>query len=255
MGRHGGMGPARPAGNRAGRPGEQGGGGSRGGGAGAAPEAGRREGRGGGEGPGGRDGRRPGSRGGETRASSKRRQAGRRGDPQPRTVREGSWEGSQARCRERTGKGTDEGAEQAEGASRRESKSSCLRIPTRLETEEQILGEERGETSPEQQALGQQPRRPTISFSICPKSRRQSKWSHVGCRSGSVVNELAKMGDPDVVEMVQEEGKSGRSRARTAPSQAQGPQGPLSAPRPGFLGRSRSGVPCETHGPCLGWGG
>ncbi|XP_073072429.1 anoctamin-5 isoform X4 [Manis javanica] len=201
------MGPARPAGNRAGRPGEQGGGGSRGGGAGAAPEAGRREGRGGGEGPGGRDGRRPGSRGGETRASSKRRQAGRRRDPQLRTVREGSWEGSQARCRERTGKGTAEGAEQAEGASRRESKSSCLRIPTLLETEEQILGEERGETSPEQQALGQQPRRPTISFSICPKSRRQSKWSHVGCRSGSVVNELAKMGDPDVVEMVQEEGK------------------------------------------------
>ncbi|KAK2496879.1 hypothetical protein MC885_021175 [Smutsia gigantea] len=103
-------------------------------------------------------------------------------------------------------KGAAEGAEQAEGRSRRERKPSRPRIPTLPETEGQTLGEETGETSP-----GQQPRRPSIGFSVCPKSRHQSQWPKVGGRSGSVVNELAKMGDPDVLEMVQEEDKlSGR---------------------------------------------
>ncbi|XP_051005660.1 uncharacterized protein LOC127192431 [Acomys russatus] len=51
-------------------------------------------------------------------------------------------------------------------------------------------------------------RRPTIRFSLCPKSsRRLSQRSAAPCVSFvSAFNELAKLGDPDLLEMVKEEG-------------------------------------------------
>ena len=53
-------------------------------------------------------------------------------------------------------------------------------------------------------------RRPTIRFSLRPKtSRRLSQRSATPCVSLiSAFNELAKMGDPDLLEMVEEEGRT-----------------------------------------------
>ncbi|KAG5196263.1 hypothetical protein JEQ12_010949 [Ovis aries] len=48
------------------------------------------------------------------------------------------------------------------------------------------------------------PQRPTVRFSLQAKFRKSSEWSSVS-PSGSVINELAKMGDPDVLEMVHQD--------------------------------------------------
>ncbi|MEJ1286119.1 anoctamin 5 [Cricetulus griseus] len=66
----------------------------------------------------------------------------------------------------------------------------------------------RGESSSCVQVPDMQYRRPTIRFSLRPKaSRRLSQRSDTPCVSLiSAFNELAKMGDPDLLEMVEEEG-------------------------------------------------
>ena len=52
-------------------------------------------------------------------------------------------------------------------------------------------------------------RRQTIRFSLRPKSSRR-----LSQRSFNAFNELAKLGDPDLLEMVEQEGKAGAERAR-----------------------------------------
>lgn len=98
-------------------------------------------------------------------------------------------------------------------------------------------------------------RQPAIRFSICPTPSRRLSQRPVGsCLSGlSVMNELAKMGDPNLLEMVQEEGKEpagGRAglRAWTPPSPALSPGGRwwTCGQR---RGRSRRGVPARDGEP------
>ncbi|XP_040111582.1 anoctamin-5 [Oryx dammah] len=48
------------------------------------------------------------------------------------------------------------------------------------------------------------PQRHTVRFNLQAKFRKSSQWSIVSA-SGSVINELAKMGDPDVLEMVHQD--------------------------------------------------
>ncbi|XP_070129539.1 anoctamin-5 isoform X2 [Equus przewalskii] len=141
---------------------------------------------------------------GEARESGSGKEAERPGGRPPRTFRERYWEGSRARYRERTERKWTPGTK---WKYRLERKPQGLRKPSAVDNgERDVLPEETKET-----LVGwvpdQEPRQPTIRFTLCPRSRRQSQWSSPCRPSGSVINELAKMGDPDVLEMVQEKGR------------------------------------------------
>lgn len=113
--------------------------------------------------------------------------------------------------------------------------------------------EDTGDSSPERSEILKEPRlqlrRPKICFNLGPElSPRWSQWSAASNRPrGSVINELAKMGDPDLLEMVEHEGRTpprgwrGRA-ARGGPSvpQHMDPGGRWRE----YRGRSLSGEPC-----------
>ena len=141
----------------------------------------------------------------EAPPGSQRRQGSwKPGDQQPGTLRETYWERSQERYRERAVKPRVKG--QVEWKYPLGKKPSWLKPATLVEPEE-------NEVYKEDLLIPAQVRRPTIRFSLQARSRLQSRRSAVCCPSSSVINELAKMGDPDVLEMVQEEGRSRRGGA------------------------------------------
>lgn len=200
---------------------------------------------------------------GEARESGSGKEAERPGGRPPRTFRERYWEGSRARYRERTERKWTPGTK---WKYRLERKPQGLRKPSAVDNgERDVLPEETKET-----LVGwvpdQEPRQPTIRFTLCPRSRRQSQWSSPCRPSGSVINELAKMGDPDVLEMVQEKGGSRRKGAGAD----RAPRGPRHHARsdPGGRWRLRGLDPgdvrgtarlardgdCERNGPCPGRG-
>nr|XP_019598176.1 PREDICTED: anoctamin-5 isoform X2 [Rhinolophus sinicus] len=133
-------------------------------------------------------------------------EAGKPGDPQPGTSREYSWERLQERA---------EGTEQVEGKYPLEEKPDRQQIPRQEETKENELFREKKETSAGREAE-QLVHRPTIRFSICRRSVPQSLWSDLWSHSPSLFNQLAKMGDPDVLEMVQHEERRGSRDADDA---------------------------------------
>eukprot|EP00069_Balaena_mysticetus_P017979 bmy_11042T0 len=142
----------------------------------------------------------------EAPPESQRRQGSwKPGDQQAGTFRETYWERSQERYRERAVKPRVKG--QVEWKYPLEKKPSWLKPPTLVEPEE-------NEVYKEDLLIPAQVRRPTIRFSLQARSRLQSQGSAVCCPSSSVINELAKMGDPDVLEMVQEEERRAGSEER-----------------------------------------
>lgn len=168
------------------------------------------------------------------------------GDPQPGTSREYSWERFQERA---------EGTEQVEGKHPLEEKPDWQKIPRQEETKEKEIFGEKKETSAGREAE-QLVHRPTIRFSICRRSVRQSLWSDLWSHSPSLFNQLAKMGDPDVLEMVQHEGRSPRGGARGGSDTARGARnagvgtprdvgGPAAWSSGTF---ARSGAPCARQG-------
>ncbi|XP_030618524.1 anoctamin-5 isoform X4 [Delphinapterus leucas] len=133
----------------------------------------------------------------EERPGSQRRQGSwKPGDQQAGTLRETYWERSQERYRERAVKPRVKG--QVDWRYRLEKKPSWLKPPTLVEPEE-------NEGYKEDLLIPAQVRRPVVKFSLQARSRLQSQRSAVCCPSSSVINELTKMGDPNVLEMVQEE--------------------------------------------------
>ncbi|XP_047373447.1 anoctamin-5 isoform X2 [Sciurus carolinensis] len=146
----------------------------------------------------------------------RRRLASRSGKDPKRQGRPRDWyweaylERAQKRYRERSVKRRVKGEEsespdEAEWTFPLERKAKLHSIPRAEEK-----GDSDGETSGIFKVPKQQSRRPKIRFSLAPKlSRRWSQWSATGTRPrSSVINELAKMGDPDLLEMVEQEGKS-----------------------------------------------
>ncbi|KAF6332443.1 anoctamin 5 [Rhinolophus ferrumequinum] len=119
------------------------------------------------------------------------------GDQQPGTSREYSRERFQERA---------EGTEQVEGKYPLEEKPDWRKIPTQetKETNENKIFRGKKETSAGRETE-QLFRRPTIRFSIRPRPSSQSLWSDHWHPSPSLFNQLATMGDPDVLEMVQQE--------------------------------------------------
>lgn len=149
----------------------------------------------------------------EERPGSQRRQGSwKPGDQQAGTSRETYWE----RAVEPRVKG------QVDWRYRLEKKPSWLKPPTLVESEE-------NEGYKEDLLIPAQVRRPVVRCSLQGRSRFQ--WQ----RSNSVINELTKMGDPNVLEMVQEEGRSRRG----------GGSGSVSGPR-----QSRRGDPGGRWRPC-----
>ncbi|XP_039721655.1 anoctamin-5 isoform X3 [Pteropus medius] len=121
------------------------------------------------------------------------------------------WEGPQERSRKRATKRAAKGAKQVEQERPLEEKPSRLKIPNAVGTRESEILRQARKISSGSCELKQQVPLPRVRFSICPRAARQSLWSEAGRASLSVVNELAKMGDPNVLEMVrQEEGRTGR---------------------------------------------
>ncbi|XP_048644452.1 anoctamin-5 isoform X2 [Marmota marmota marmota] len=86
------------------------------------------------------------------------------------------------------------------------------KVPTIQKASEESE-EESEDSGPEKPELPKQARlplpRPRIRFSFASRlSRRWSQWSATDTRPrDSVINELAKMGDPDLLEMVEQEGR------------------------------------------------
>uniref|UniRef100_A0A671FEY1 Anoctamin n=1 Tax=Rhinolophus ferrumequinum TaxID=59479 RepID=A0A671FEY1_RHIFE len=119
------------------------------------------------------------------------------GDQQSGTSREYSRERFQERA---------EGTEQVEGKYPLEEKPDWRKIPTQetKETNENKIFRGKKETSAGRETE-QLFRRPTIRFSIRPRPSSQSLWSDHWHPSPSLFNQLATMGDPDVLEMVQQE--------------------------------------------------
>lgn len=217
-------------------------GGAAGGGPAAGPAAGRREGRGETDGAAGKAKPRGSERGKEV--GEPEDQASQPGGQRPVTSRAKSWERSRGRLPER---------ELGEGKDPLEEKPGGRKTARPVETQEnERFGEKEASAGRDAE---QQVRRATIRFSVCPRSSAQPPWSRLGCPSPSVYNQLAKMGDPDVLEMVQQEGGSRRRGARggldTArghpphphPTAGRGTPGTLAALQPGARGRSQSGVP------------
>ncbi|KAF6102021.1 anoctamin 5 [Phyllostomus discolor] len=157
---------------------------------------GRREGRGKRDGAGGSEEGQQESQSGEAPGKPEGEER-KPGDPQLDWILEKYWEGSQERRRERVAKRPAEDTGQVPWQYPLEKKPNWLEIPEA--TERKILREKRKESpAPSQRVV----RRSTIKFSISPRIDRRSQGS---AASFSVINELAKMGDPNVLEMVQEE--------------------------------------------------
>lgn len=132
------------------------------------------------------------------------------GVPGPRKLRERYWEGTQERCREREVKRRAKVAKPFESKYQLEKKPNWLKNPTLVGTEQREVLKVKTEENLANWVSGQQSQRATIRFNVYPRPHLQSQWPI--CRhSVSVINELAKMGDPDVLEMVQEEGRSRRT--------------------------------------------
>lgn len=174
-------------------------------------------------------------------------------DPQSGSLLGERGEGPRERPRKRATKPAAAGAEQVERARPRE-KPSGLKILNLVETRASETLRGARKISSGGYELKQQVPLPKVRFSICPRPACQSLWSETGCASPSVINELAKMGDPNVLEMVRQEGRSRRRgagggsgfRARTPSPRAQRPRGPW---QPGARRPSQSGVPCARQGP------
>nr|XP_012420961.1 PREDICTED: anoctamin-5 [Odobenus rosmarus divergens] len=178
-----------------------------GGGARAAPEGGAvagRERRRDGEGRGERDGVKAEGQSCEAESTRKLRELRSRGVPEPGKLRERYWEGTQERYREREVKRRAKSTKQVENKYRLEKKPNWLKDPRLVETEEKEVLRVKTDENLANRVSGQQSRRPTIRFNVYPRPHLQSQWS-ICHHSVSVINELAKMGDPDVLEMVQEE--------------------------------------------------
>ncbi|XP_045681469.1 anoctamin-5 isoform X2 [Phyllostomus hastatus] len=159
---------------------------------------GRREGRGKRDGAGGSEEGQPESESGEAPEKSEGEER-KPGDRQLGWILEKYWEGSQERRRERVAKRPAEGTGQVQWQYPLEKKPSWLEIPEAAEKQERkILREKRESTASSERVV----RRPTIKFNLSPRAERRSQGS---VASFSVINELAKMGDPNVLEMVQEE--------------------------------------------------
>ncbi|KAK2100641.1 hypothetical protein P7K49_021989 [Saguinus oedipus] len=171
--------------------------------------------------PEGRSGKDPGERQGERRLRDWL--PGRHRD----RYLEKYWEGAQESYWERVVKRRAKRAEQVGedrvvGKYPLEKKPRCLRRVGTVETEEEEAC--RRKTS---HLEVQQPElwRPTVRFSICPTSPRASQRLLPCCLSSSTaIKELAKMGDPDLLEVLAEEG-------RTTPKGVKGERGWLPAPR------------------------
>ena len=176
------------------------------------------------------DSKRGGQEGGRRRYSWKR------GDQHPGTFRERYWERSQERYREKSAKLKLKS--KIEKKYRLEKKPNWLNFPRLGEAED-------NEVNKEDFFIPTPGRRPTIRFSLQPRTRQLSQLSAFCVPSNSVINELAKMGDPDVLEMVQEEGESWRSGASggwrsRAPRVDQATPG---ARTPGDVGGPAAGLP------------
>lgn len=185
------------------------------------------------------------------------------GDQQPSTSRGTCWERSQERYGEWKEKPGAQGTEQVQHPL---TKPGRQKTPALVETQEnESFTEKRRDTSVDRESAPQVCR-PTIRLSIRSRAARQSLWS-VSCTSPSLFNQLAKMGDPDVLEMVQQEGRS-RSGARGGSDSARGPchrrrRDPGRRWRPcglelGDVRRVASparGRACKTSRPCPAWVG
>ncbi|XP_043307343.1 anoctamin-5 isoform X2 [Cervus elaphus] len=146
-----------------------------------------------------------GSRGGELAGRRERRGEPREGQNRghwwkpggfhPGKIREMYWEQSQRRYRERTLKLNLKNPNKWKYRPQR--KPHGLTPPRPVEPEED-------DDSKEGFLLPSQTRRATVRFSLQTRFHQSSQWSTVS-PSGSVINELAKMGDPDVLEMVQQQ--------------------------------------------------
>nr|XP_054098154.1 anoctamin-5 isoform X5 [Callithrix jacchus] len=121
------------------------------------------------------------------------------------------WEGAQERYWERVVKrraklSEQVGEDRVVGKYPLEKKPRCLRRLGTVETEEEEEACRRKTSHLEVQ----QPQlwRPTVRFSICPTSPRASQQLLPCCLSSSTaIKELATMGDPDLLEVLAEEGK------------------------------------------------
>uniref|UniRef100_A0A8C6MM43 Anoctamin n=1 Tax=Moschus moschiferus TaxID=68415 RepID=A0A8C6MM43_MOSMO len=161
-----------------------------------------------------------GSRGGELAGRRERRGEPREGlNPghwwrlggfHPGTIREMYWERSKRRYRERALKLSVKTPSKWKYRPERKPPG-----PTRPAPEEP----EADDVSREDLLIPSQALRPTVRFSLQAKFRQSSQRSTVS-PSGSVINELAKMGDPDVLEMVQQDrrvSKEDHSKANEDP--------------------------------------
>lgn len=173
----------------------------------AAPEGGR-----GGEGRGERDAvEAEGQSGPAERIGKLREELRREGVPEPGKLRERYWEGTRECYREREVKRPAKGEKQVK-SKRQLEKPNWLKHPRLVDTENEGLRVKADENLTNW-VSGQQSRRPTIRFNVYHRPHLQSQWP-ICHPSVSAINELAKMGDPDVLEMVQEEGRSWRTQGR-----------------------------------------
>ncbi|XP_055437338.1 anoctamin-5 isoform X4 [Bubalus kerabau] len=146
-----------------------------------------------------------GSRGGELAGRRERRGEPREGQNRehwwkpgsfhPGTVREMYWERSKRRYQEGALKLSIKSPNKWKY---RQDKKPHGLTPPRPEEPEEI------DVYKEDLLIPSQARRPTVRFGFQTAFRKPSQWSTVS-PSGSVINELAKMGDPDVLEMVQQD--------------------------------------------------
>ncbi|XP_034500691.1 anoctamin-5 [Ailuropoda melanoleuca] len=187
------------------------GGGSREGQAGwepAEPRGGERaapEGERGGEGRGERDAVEAEGQSGQAESISEPREELRReGVLEPGKVRERYWEGTQESHRESEVKRPAKGEKQVKSKCQLEEKPNWLKHPRLVDTEKNEGLRVKADENLTNWVSGQQSRRPTIRFSVYHRPHLQSQWP-ICHPSVSAINELAKMGDPDVLEMVQEE--------------------------------------------------
>lgn len=171
-----------------------------------------------------------GSRGGELAGRRERRGEPREGQNRqhwwkpgsfhPGTIQEMYWERSKRRYRERALKLSIKNPNKWKY---RQDKKPHGLTPPRPEEPKEI------HVYKEDLLIPSQARRPTVRFSFQTAFQKSSQWSTVS-PSGSVINELAKMGDPDVLEMVQQGGSRLAWRGD--------PGGTLAARPPGSQGRS-----------------
>lgn len=222
-----------------------------GGGEMAAPEGGAAAGlevAGGREGP----GRLRQSRSGEDRGRLES-EAAELGDQEDLTFREKYWEGAEGRYRERVEKHKHDSLPEDEWRHPLEKKAKRQEIAGPVESPGGSLTLWDSPTPRRKDLTGDSAeqlfRRPKLKFSIhSSKAGRPPSDT-----SFSIINELAKMGDPEVLEMVKEEGRNGpRGRGRRVglpPGDVGGP----AAWSPGTFTQGR--VPCARLGlqdPALG---